>query len=542
MSKQNITSGNASRVELLKGINKLANAVVSTLGPFGRNVVFEKDGQIISTKDGVSVAKRIKGFEDPIEEIGANLIKQASIKTADNAGDGTTTSTLLAQTAISRGVQKMKESDNPVHIRNEMLQASKDVIDYIYNNIRQDIKSEDQLYQVATISSNNDEFVGNLITQALNEVGHEGVVHVEESKSGETYLEVVEGMQLDRGYKSHFFVTDNNTMSCTLKDPLILIADQKFSTIKDLVPILEQVSTSGKSLLIIAEDIDNEALATLIVNKARGTLNVCAIKAPEFGDRRKLVLEDIAILTGGTVFDPSKGMRLNKFDMTWLGSARTVTITKSNTTIVDGKGEFGEIEQRVEDLKQQISHSNMPFEIEQLQNRLAKMVGGVALIHIGGFTETEMKERKDRVEDALHATKAAIEEGVIPGGGVALLRAGKEVLGKNPNRTLGEDIVYHMCKAPLYTILHNAGYNDEDIVEYITNLQSFDNFWVGGNISNNLKIIDYQEGGILDPFKVTRSAMNNAISVASTVLLTECIINDIPGENSEHNDPYSMMM
>jgi chaperonin GroEL len=400
-----INLGTESREKLVKGINTLADAVVSTLGPNGRNVVISNPNESVkSTKDGVTVAKNIV-LKDPVEETGVQLVKQAAIQTADSAGDGTTTSTLLAREMINNGLSHINRGVNAVEVKRGMDYATKEVVNYLHEILTEDISSEDQLEQVATISANNDPEVGKLIATAIEKVGRDGVVHIEESKSGETYLETVEGMQFDRGYKSHYFVTDNNTMSCTLDNPYILIADHRFTQVKELLPILESVSNTNRSLLIIADDIDNEALATLIVNKARGTLKVAAVKAPEFGDRKKLVLEDISTLTGGQVFNKERGMKLEKFSWDWFGEARTVTISKDQTTIVDGKGEIKAIESRVEELQNQIDNAASPFEREKLQDRLGRMVGGVSIIHVGGYNETEMNEKKDRVDDALNATK-----------------------------------------------------------------------------------------------------------------------------------------
>ena len=538
MSKQIIETGAEARKKLEMGINKLADAVISTLGPNGRNAIFIKNGEVVSTKDGVSVAKSIERLEDPIENLGVQMIKQASLKTADKAGDGTTTSTLLTKEMVGLGLKELRGGVNAVEIKRGMDKAVKEVIAFIQKNISEDISSEDQLKQVATISANNDVEIGELIATAMDKVGKDGVVHIEESKSGDTYLETVEGMQFDRGYKSHFFVTNNNTMECVLDNPYILIADHRFSAVKDLLPILEGVSTQNRPLLIIAEDIDHEALATLIVNKARGTLKICAVKAPDFGDRRKLVLEDIAILTGGMVFDSDKGMKLDKFNYDWFGEARTVTINKNQTTIVDGKGTEEEINSRVESLQSQIEKSTVPFEKEQIQNRLAKMAGGVSIIHVGGFNETEMKEKKDRVDDALHATKAAMEEGIIPGGGCALLYGREGITNDN----IGANIIYKACSKPFQQILINAEYDE---VAALT-LGEFDlarnskNCWNGVNVSNG-DIIDFKENGIIDPTKVCRVALENASSVASIVLLTETIIVNTPEINKDDNAMASMM-
>ena len=528
-----IELGADAREKLVKGINTLADAVVSTLGPNGRNVVISKSNEPIkSTKDGVTVAKNIN-LKDPIEESGVQLVKQAAIQTADSAGDGTTTSTLLAREMITRGLSHINRGVNAVEVKRGIDYATKKVVSYLKKNVAEDISSEEQLEQVATISANNDSEVGKLIATAIDKVGRDGIVHIEESKSGETYLETVEGMQFDRGYKSHFFVTDNSTMTCTLDNPYILIADHKFSSVKDLLPILESVSTTNKSLLIIANDIDNAALATLIVNKARGTLNVAAVKAPEFGDRQKLILEDIAVLTGGKVFDKNKGMKLEKFSWDWFGEARTVTITKDQTTIVDGKGEVKDIDGRVGELQSQIENAASPFEMEKLQDRLGRMVGGVSIIHVGGYNETEMHEKKDRVDDALNATKAALEEGIVPGGGAALIYA-SETLNHNDDSksqdfSLGIDLVKKACCKPLEQILYNAGYGNSVVYETINTILDSDDTWTGFDLKND-SYIDMRKSGIIDPTKVTRTALENASSVAGTVLLTECVVVEEPSE------------
>ena len=528
-----IELGADAREKLVKGINTLADAVVSTLGPNGRNVVISKSNEPIkSTKDGVTVAKNIN-LKDPIEESGVQLVKQAAIQTADSAGDGTTTSTLLAREMITKGLSHINRGVNAVEVKRGIDYATKKVVSYLKKNVAEDISSEEQLEQVATISANNDSEVGKLIATAIDKVGRDGIVHIEESKSGETYLETVEGMQFDRGYKSHFFVTDNSTMTCTLDNPYILIADHKFSSVKDLLPILESVSTTNKSLLIIANDIDNEALATLIVNKARGTLNVAAVKAPEFGDRQKLILEDIAVLTGGKVFDKNKGMKLEKFSWDWFGEARTVTITKDQTTIVDGKGEVKDIDGRVGELQSQIENAASPFEMEKLQARLGRMVGGVSIIHVGGYNETEMHEKKDRVDDALNATKAALEEGIVPGGGAALIYA-SETLNHNDDSksqdfSLGIDLVKKACCKPLEQILYNAGYGNSVVYETINTILDSDDTWTGFDLKND-SYIDMRKSGIIDPTKVTRTALENASSVAGTVLLTECVVVEEPSE------------
>jgi chaperonin GroEL len=530
-----IEFGPEARKQLVSGIDKLADAVVSTLGPNGRNVVIVNEmGQVQSTKDGVTVAKSIS-LSDNVEEVGVKMVKQAAVKTADVAGDGTTTSTLLAREMVKAGLQHLNNGANAVEIKRGIDTAVKEVITTLRHHIKEDISNEEQLEQIATISANNDPEVGKLIATALNKVGREGVVSIEESNTGETYLETVEGMQFDRGYKSHYFVTDNSTMSTHLENPFILIADKRFTQVKDLLPILEGVSNQNRPLLLIAEDIDGEALATLIVNKARGTIKVAAVKAPDFGDRRKLILDDIAILTGGQVFSTDKGMRLDKFSWDWFGSARSVTINKDQTTIIDGRGESESIQARIEELQQQIEKAKTPFEQEKLQERLAKFVGGVAIVHVGGNTETEVKEKKDRVEDALYATKAAIEEGIVAGGGAALLYAREAIEGTD----IGSKIVYQACGKPFEQILVNAGYDKVKAQMLALNYTSNETVWEGHDVKTGM-IIDMKEAGIIDPAKVTRTALENAASVAGTILLTECVVVDNP-EDKKESDPMGGM-
>jgi chaperonin GroEL len=537
-----IEFGPGARKKLVSGINKLAEAVTSTLGPNGRNVIYTEYGEVRSTKDGVSVAKQIANLEDPIENLGVEMIKQTSIKTANSAGDGTTTSTLLAQSIINEGLSYLDKGANAVEIKRGIDLATKEVIECLRNEISKDITSETQLEQIATISANNDSEVGKLIATAMEKVGRDGVVTIEESKTGETYLETVEGMQFDRGYKSHYFVTNNNDMTCTLEEPFILIADRKFNQVKDLLPILEGVSGTGKSLLIVAEDIDGEALSTLIVNKMRGTLKVAAVKAPDFGDRRKLLLEDMAIMTGGQVFSSEKGMKLDKFSWDWFGKSRLVTITKDQTTIVDGKGDSEKIESRIDELQSQIDKSTVAFEKEKLQERLAKFIGGVAIIHVGGNSELEMKETKDRVDDALHATKAAIEEGIVPGGGAALLYAREAIVKTRAELDsdiyIGKSIIYKACGAPFMKILTNAGYSEGECYGLINGLGGDDN-WTGFNIKTEA-YVNMKEAGIIDPAKVTRNALENAASVAGTVLLTEAAIVEIKNDK-DNNDAMAGM-
>ena len=535
MSKQVIVIGSEARERLVNGINTLADAVTSTLGPNGRNVVYTDGQSVFSTKDGVTVAKNINYLEDPIEELGIKMIKQAAIKTADNAGDGTTTSTLLAQSMVNAGLNHLNNGSNAVEIKRGIDRAVKQLVESLRKELKEDISSEEQLEQVATISANNDPEIGKLIAEAMKKVGREGVVHVEESKTGETYLETVEGMQFERGYKSPYMVTDNNSMTAILNDVYVLIIDKKVSQVKELLPVLESISQQNKSILVIAEDIEGEALAALIVNKARGILKSAAVKAPDFGDRRKLILEDIAILTGGQVISSEKGMKLEKFDSSWLGQARSVTISKDTTTIVDGKGDETKIEARINELMEQIELAKTPFEKEKLQERLAKFVGGISIVHVGGNTETEVKERKDRFDDALHATKAAIEEGIVPGGGVALLHM-RDLIEVND---IGSQIVYEACSAPLKKILTNAGVEQEKVYQIMNDIKN-ETSWMGYDLQSE-KVVNMKEAGIIDPAKVTRTALENAASVAGTILLTECTIVDKPEDKDSSPDYGSMM-
>jgi len=526
--EKKISFGKEAREKLLSGVDQLADAVVATLGPSGRNVFIEKQGEPISTKDGVTVAEEVH-LSDPIENVGAQAVKQVSIKTAKNAGDGTTTATLLAREIYKQGLSEL-ESSNAVEVKRGIDIATKAVVTYLKKEYSKDITEEEQLKQVATISGNNDTEVGSLIATAMDKVGRDGVITIEESKTGETYLETVEGMQFNRGYKSPYFVTDNNTMTSVLNDPLILITDKRIQTIKELLPLLESVSQQNKALLIIADDIDGEALSTLVVNKMRGILNVVAVKAPEFGDRKKAMLEDIATLTGGAVVSTEKGMKLDKFNPEWFGKARKVTVGKDETTIIDGKGSEEATTQRIEELKEQIDNTVSPYEKEILQDRLAKLIGGVAMIHVGGHTEVEMREKKDRVDDALHATKAALEEGILPGGGVALLNAAfhlreNPLVASHPDQEKGFDIVMRAIRKPFEQILLNAGETQETIDEREEYLVNGDK-WVGFNPRVG-QYVDMLKEGIIDPTKVTRLALENAASVAGTMLITECVISNV---------------
>jgi len=537
-----------ARQKLADGVDKLSKAVVTTLGPFGRNVIIEKENELPqSTKDGVTVAKSIK-LKDPIENIGAEIVKQAAIRSANTAGDGTTTTTLLANTMVKEGLSKVRAGANAVEIKKGIDKAVKQVVKALKENSK-DISAEEQLKQVATISSNNDEFTGNLIATALEKVGRDGVVAIEESKTGETTLEVVEGIQFDRGYKSPYFVTNNGTMQAVLDDPYILIYDGRILAAAELLNVLQKVNSENKSLLIVAEDIDGEALATLIVNKMRGIVKVAAVKAPDFGERRTLLLEDLAIVTGGQVISKEKGLKLDKLNVaqlsTYLGKARTVTVEKEKTTVVDGKGSEADIDIRANEIKDQIDKAQSFFEKEKLQERLGKLVGGVAIINVGGNNEIELKEYKDRVEDALFATRAAIEEGVLPGGGAALLYA-REAIGYSKEDSddfnIGKKIVYSSLSAPFIQILNNAGYQNPEYYMYElgrvpldSNTDVYNNTWVGYDLKSET-FVDMENKGILDPTKVTRLAVENAAAVAGTILTTETVVHEEPTENKKDED------
>jgi chaperonin GroEL len=528
-----------AKEKLAKGIKTVADAVGSTLGPYGRNVLFlDEYGSVRSTKDGVTVAKELKKLEDPIENMGAQTVKQASIKTADKAGDGTTTSTVLANELIQKAFSSINTNTNVVLVKKGIEAGAAEVLAGL-KQIKREISSPEQIKQVATISANNDDEIGALVAEAMELVGQDGVVTVEESKTGETSLETVEGIQFDRGYKSMYFVTDNNSMSATLQDPVILIYNGRLVSVKELLPILEGASQTDSSLLIIAEDIDGEALSTLIVNKMRGMLKVVAVKAPDFGDRRAAVLEDIATVTGGTVVSPEKGMKLDRFNSDWFGTSRVVTVTKDTTTIVDGRGEETAVQERVSELKEQIGKATSAFEKEHLQERLGKLVGGVAVINIGGATETEIKEKKDRIDDALQATKAALEEGLLPGGGIALLEAREGITQTKTDGgdfNLGKRIAYAACGAPFLKILTNAGIETTGEIIFALRKAREDNPEKGRTFGYDIKtetVTDMFEAGIIDPMKVVRTALANAVSVAGTILLTECVIYDEPKKDKD---------
>ncbi|MGQ9670214.1 MAG: chaperonin GroEL [Desulfosoma sp.] len=525
MAKQLIYDTKA-REALLKGVNTLADAVKVTLGPKGRNVVIEKSfGGPTVTKDGVTVAKEIE-LPDKFENMGAQMVKEVASKTSDVAGDGTTTATILAQSIYFEGSKLVTAGANPMALKRGIEKAVNVVVDEL-KKISKPTKDQKEIAQVGTISANNDPTIGNIIAEAMNKVGKEGVITVEEAKAMETTLEVVEGMQFDRGYISPYFVTDPEKMEVVLNEPLILVNEKKISSMKDLLPILEQIAKMGRPLLIIAEDVEGEALATLVVNKLRGTLQVCAVKAPGFGDRRKAMLEDIAILTGGQVISEEKGIKLESVTLKDLGSAKTVRVDKDNTTIVDGAGDRKALEGRVRQIRTQIEETTSDYDREKLQERLAKLVGGVAVISVGAATETEMKEKKARVEDALNATRAAVEEGIVPGGGVAYLRCLKALdeLKLEGEEQQGVNIVRRALEEPARQIANNAGEEGSVIVQKIKAGEG-----AFGYNAETGEFCDLFEAGVIDPTKVTRSALQNAASVASLMLTTECMVAELPKE------------
>jgi chaperonin GroEL len=516
-----------AREALLKGVNTLADAVKVTLGPKGRNVILEKTfGSPTVTKDGVTVAKEVE-LEDKFENMGAQMVKEVASKTSDVAGDGTTTATVLAQAIYKEGAKLVAAGHNPMELKRGIDKAVEVIIDELKKQSKP-TKDQKEIAQVGTISANNDETIGNIIAEAMAKVGKEGVITVEEAKSMETTLDIVEGMQFDKGYISPYFVTNPDKMEAVLDEPAILINEKKISNMKDLLPILEQVAKMGKSLLIISEDIEGEALATLVVNKLRGTLKVAAVKAPGFGDRRKAMLEDIAVLTGGQVVSEELGIKLESIGLKDLGTAKRVVIDKDNTTIVDGAGEKKDIEGRVKQIRTQIEETTSDYDREKLQERLAKLVGGVAVINVGAATESEMKEKKARVEDALNATKAAVEEGIIPGGGVALVRsiAALDKLKLDGEKEFGIKIVKKAIEEPLRWIAQNAGHDGSIIIEKVKNGKG--NF--GFDAGKEEYVDDMMAAGIIDPTKVARTALQNAASVASLLLTTEAMIAEKPKE------------
>jgi chaperonin GroEL len=524
MAAKQIVYSESSRQAILRGVNQLADAVKVTLGPKGRNVVLEKKfGGPTITKDGVTVAKEIE-LKDPLENMGAQMVREVASKTSDVAGDGTTTATILAQAIFREGVKSVAAGANPMALKRGIEKAVELVVEGV-KKLSKPVSGE-MIAQVGTISANGDATIGNIIADAMKKVGKDGVITVEESKTMSTELQTVDGMQFDRGYLSPYFITDPDRMECVLEDPYILIHEKKISNMKDLLPVLEQIARSGKPLLVIAEEVEGEALATLVVNKLRGTLNACAVKAPGFGDRRKAMLDDIAILTGGKSIMEETGIKLEGVRLDDLGRAKRVTVDKDNTTIVDGSGQQKNIEARIKQLRAQVEETTSDYDREKLQERLAKLAGGVAVIKVGAATETEMKEKKARVEDALHATRAAVEEGIVPGGGVALLRAAKELEGVKAehDEKIGYDIIKRCCEEPVRQIVGNAGLEGAIIIEKIRENKD-------ANFGFNAATEAYEDlvkSGVIDPTKVTRSALQNAASIAALMLTTEAMIAEIP--------------
>jgi len=525
MAAKQIVYSENSRQAILRGVNQLADAVKVTLGPKGRNVVLEKKfGGPTITKDGVTVAKEVE-LKDPLENMGAQMVREVASKTSDVAGDGTTTATILAQCLFREGVKAVAAGANPMALKRGIEQAVEKVVEEV-QKLSAKVEDNAKVAQVGTISANGDTRIGEIIAEAMTKVGKDGVITVEESKTMATELQTVEGMQFDRGYLSPYFVTDPDRMEAVLEEPYILIHEKKISNMKDLLPLLEQIARSGKPLLIVAEEVEGEALATLVVNKLRGTLNTCAVKAPGFGDRRKAMLEDIAILTGGKAIMEETGIKLEGVRIEDLGRAKRVVVDKDNTTIIDGAGSPKAIEGRIKQLRAQIEETTSDYDREKLQERLAKLAGGVAVIKVGAATETEMKEKKARVEDALHATRAAVEEGIVPGGGVALLRAAKALANfkLEGDEQIGVDMVKRACEEPLRQIVANAGFEGAIVAEKI---RSSDNPNFGFNAQTGV-YEDLVAAGVIDPTKVTRTALQNAASIAALMLTTEAMICEIP--------------
>ncbi len=524
MAKQ-LTFEETARQSLLAGVSKIAKAVKSTLGPAGRNVVIDKKfGSPNITKDGVTVAKEVE-LEDPYENMGAQLVREVSAKTNDIAGDGTTTATVLAESIYREGLRNVTAGANPISLQRGINKAAAAVVEEL-KKISKPVDSSKEIEQVATVSANWDAEIGKIIAEAMDKVGKDGTITVEEAKGIDTSLDVVEGMQFDKGYLSPYFVTNADTMEAALENPYILIFEKKISNLKDFLPILEKVAKTGKPFLIIAEDIEGEALAALVVNRLRGTLNVCAVKAPGFGDRRKAMLQDIAILTGGQCISEDLGLKLENVEIDQLGVAKRVVVTKDTTVIIEGAGKSSDISARVSQIRKQIEDTTSDYDREKLQERLAKLAGGVAVIKVGAATETEMKEKKDRVDDALHATRAAVEEGIVPGGGVALIRAQKAIgkLKLSGDEKTGADIVYRAVESPLRQLVENAGREAALIVEKVKSLKS-------PNEGYNVVTDDYEDlltSGVVDPTKVARTALQNAASIAGLMLTTECLITELP--------------
>src|SRR3954451_3216410 len=528
-AKQIVYSEN-SRQAILRGVNQLADAVKVTLGPKGRNVVLEKKfGGPTITKDGVTVAKEVE-LKDQLENMGAQMVREVASKTSDIAGDGTTTATILAQAIFREGVKSVAAGANPMALKRGIEKAVEAVVNEV-KKVSKDVPSQgDAIAKVGTISANGDSTIGNIIAEAMQKVGKDGVITVEESKTMSTELQTVDGMQFDRGYLSPYFISDPDRMECVLEDPYILIHEKKVSNMKDLLPLLEQIARSGKPLLVIAEEVEGEALATLVVNKLRGTLNACAVKAPGFGDRRKAMLEDIATLTGGKAVFEETGIKLEGIRLEDLGRAKRVTVDKDNTTIIDGGGDSKAIEGRIKQLRAQIEETTSDYDREKLQERLAKLAGGVAVIKVGAATETEMKEKKARVEDALHATRAAVEEGIVPGGGVALLRASKVLrdLKLGGDEQIGVDIISRAIEEPMRWIATNAGHEGSIVVQKVREMKDTEGF---NALTDTYE--DLVKCGVIDPAKVVRSALQNSSSIASLLLTTEALISEIPEEKKE---------
>ncbi|MBL6763374.1 MAG: chaperonin GroEL [Verrucomicrobiae bacterium] len=525
MSAKQLKFDESARQALLRGVSQLARAVSATLGPKGRNVVIDKKfGSPTVTKDGVTVAKEIE-LQDPYENMGAQMVREVASKTSDSAGDGTTTATVLAEAIFREGLKHVTSGANPIGIQRGIGKAVEAAVGAL-DKLAKKVKDKEEIKQVATVSANWDHTIGEIIADAMDKVGKDGTITVEEAKSIETTLDVVEGMQFDKGYLSPYFVTDSDSMEAKLEDPYVLIYEKKISNLKDLLPILEKTAKAGKPLLIISEETEGEALATLVVNKLRGILNTCAVKAPGFGDRRKAMLEDIAILTGGKFISEDLGLKLENLDLGDLGRAKNIVIDKENTTIVEGYGKSSEIQGRVNQIRRQIEETTSDYDREKLQERLAKLAGGVAVINVGAATETEMKEKKARVEDALHATRAAVEEGIVPGGGVALLRTIKAigaVIGSNEDECIGVEIVKRAVQYPLKNIATNGGYEGSVIVAEVLKRKGSEGF--------NAATGEYEDlikAGVVDPKKVTRTALQNASSIAGLLLTTECMITEIP--------------
>jgi chaperonin GroEL len=525
MAAKRLVYGDEARAKLKAGVDKLANAVKVTLGPRGREVILEKKwGSPVVTKDGVSVAKEIE-LADPYENMAAQLVKEVASKTADVAGDGTTTATILTQAIYEEGLKAIASGANPVYVKRGIDEAVKIIIEEL-KKLSKPVSGRKEIEQVATISANNDPEIGKIIADAMEKVGKDGVITVEESKSAETVLEVTEGMQFDRGYLSPYFVTNPEKMEAVLENPYILIYEKKINNIRELLPVLEKVVQTNRPLLIIAEDVEGEALATLVVNHIKGVLKVCAVKAPGFGERRKAMLQDIAILTGGTAITEDLGIKLESVDLDMLGKADKVVVDKDSTTIIGGKGNPEDIKARIEQIKKQIETTTSEYDKEKLQERLAKLAGGVAIIKVGAATEAELKEKKDRVDDAVHATKAAVEEGIVPGGGVALYRASRALCNikeENTDKAWGIKIVKNACKVPIKQIAYNAGFEGSVVVEKI---KDSENVNYGFNAATG-EFVDMVEAGIIDPTKVVRTALQNAASIAGTMLTAECLVAEI---------------